>query len=51
MHLFKAELYDHYYDQAHFTKEFRKMTGHSPQKFIREVSNEFGRRLMRQQQV
>jgi AraC-like DNA-binding protein len=49
--LFKAELYDHYYDQAHFTKEFRKMTGHSPQKFIREVSNEFGRRLVRQQHV
>jgi len=49
--LFKAELYDHYYDQAHFTKEFRKMTGHSPQRFIREVSNEFGRRLVRQQQV
>jgi len=44
--MFKAELYDHYYDQAHFTKEFRKMTGHPPGKFIREVSNEFGRRLM-----
>jgi AraC-like DNA-binding protein len=47
--VFKAELYDHYYDQAHFTKEFRKMTGHSPGKFIREVSNEFGRRLVRHQ--
>jgi len=47
--LFKAELYDHYYDQAHFTREFRKMTGHSPRKFIRDVPNEFGRRLMRQQ--
>jgi len=47
--LFKAELYDHYYDQAHFSKEFRRMTGHSPQRFIREVSNEFGRRLVRQQ--
>lgn len=45
----KAELYDHYYDQSHFTKEFRKMTGHSPGKFIREVSNEFGRRLVRHQ--
>lgn len=45
--VFKAELYDHYYDQAHFTREFRKMTGHSPAKFIREVSNEFGRRLVR----
>ena len=47
--LVKAELYDHYYDQAHFTREFRRMTGHSPQRFVREVSNEFGRRLVRQQ--
>jgi AraC-like DNA-binding protein len=44
----KAELYDHYYDQAHFTREFRRMTGHSPQRFVREVSNEFGRHLVRQ---
>jgi AraC-like DNA-binding protein len=43
---FKSDLYSHYYDQAHFTNEFRKMTGHSPRKFIRGVSNEFGRRLL-----
>jgi AraC-like DNA-binding protein len=42
----KDELYGYYYDQAHFTKEFRKMTGYAPGKFTREVSNEFGRRLM-----
>lgn len=42
---FKEELYDYYYDQAHFTKEFKKMTGYAPHKFSREVSNEFGRRL------
>ncbi|PWT80572.1 MAG: hypothetical protein C5B57_12055 [Blastocatellia bacterium] len=47
--LMKAELYDHYYDQAHFTREFRRMTGHSPQRFVREVSNEFGRRLVHRQ--
>lgn len=41
----KEELYDYYCDQAHFTKEFKKMTGYSPQKFTLEVSNEFGRRL------
>lgn len=41
----KEELYDYYYDQAHFTKEFRRMTGYSPRKFTLEVSNEFGRRL------
>jgi AraC-like DNA-binding protein len=43
---FKTELYSHYYDQAHFTNEFRKMTGHSPRKFIHGISNEFGRRLL-----
>lgn len=43
--VFKEELYDYYYDQAHFTREFKKMTGYAPQKFSREVSNEFGRRL------
>jgi AraC-like DNA-binding protein len=45
--LLKNDLYDYYYDQAHFTKEFKKMTGYSPRRFSREVSNEFGRRLLR----
>ena len=43
----KNDLYDDYYDQAHFSKEFRKMTGYSPAKFRSEVVNEFGRRLLR----
>ena len=43
--LLKEELYDYYYDQAHFSKEFKKMTGHPPGKFIIDVSNEFGRSL------
>jgi len=47
--LLKADLYDHYYDQSHFTREFHRMTGHPPQTFMREVPNEFGRRLVRQQ--
>lgn len=42
---FKDELYNYYYDQAHFTKEFKKMTGFAPRHFIENVSNEFGRRL------
>jgi AraC-like DNA-binding protein len=41
----KEELYDYYYDQAHFSKEFKRMTGHSPRDFMIVVSNEFGRRL------
>lgn len=43
--LLKEDLYEYYYDQSHFTKEFKKMTGYSPRKFSLEVSNEFGRRL------
>lgn len=43
--LFKGELYDDYYDEAHFCKEFKRMTGYSPRRFTLEVSNEFGRRL------
>jgi AraC-like DNA-binding protein len=42
----KDELYDYYYDQSHFTREFHRMTGHSPQRFIQTVPNEFGRRLL-----
>jgi AraC-like DNA-binding protein len=45
--LLKGDLYEHYYDQAHFSKEFKKMTGHAPREFAREISNEFGRRLSR----
>jgi AraC-like DNA-binding protein len=42
----REELYDYYYDQSHFTKVFKKMTSFSPEHFTREVSNEFGRRLL-----
>ncbi|HSD63281.1 MAG TPA: DUF6597 domain-containing transcriptional factor [Ignavibacteriaceae bacterium] len=39
------ELYNYYYDQAHFNKEFKRMTGFSPKYFSSKVSNEFGRQL------
>jgi AraC-like DNA-binding protein len=41
----RDELYDDYYDQAHFAKEFKRMTGYPPRQFSLEVSNEFGRHL------
>ena len=43
--LLKDDLFEHYYDQSHFTKEFKKMTGYSPRRFSLEISNEFGRLL------
>jgi AraC-like DNA-binding protein len=41
----KGELYADYYDEAHFCNEFKRMTGYSPRRFTRAVTNEFGRRL------
>jgi AraC-like DNA-binding protein len=43
--LLKRDLYEYYYDQSHFTREFKRMTGYSPRKFSHEIPNEFGRRL------
>jgi AraC-like DNA-binding protein len=39
------ELYDYYFDQAHFDKEFKRMTGFSPKYFYSKIPNEFGREL------
>lgn len=41
----RQELYDDYCDQAHFTREFKKMTGYPPGRFNREVSTELTKRL------
>ena len=39
---FKRDIYDYFYDQAHFIKEFKRFTGLSPLKFVKS-ENEFGR--------
>ena len=36
------DLYEFYYDQSHFTKEFRKFTGYSPRQYL-ELRNEFAK--------
>ncbi len=41
----KRDIYDFYYDQSHFGRDFRKMTGYPPKRFFLGVRNEFGRRL------
>jgi len=38
----KDSLYAHYYDQAHFIKEFKRFTGYTPQKYV-ELGNTFGK--------
>lgn len=38
----KEYMYRYFYDQAHFTKEFKRFTGLSPLRFVRS-GNEFGR--------
>lgn len=43
--LLKNDMYDYYYDQSHFTKEFNKMIGHAPREYWGTASNEFGRRV------
>jgi uncharacterized protein DUF6597 len=39
---FKEKIYDYFYDQAHFIKEFKRFTGLSPLKFVKS-ENEFGK--------
>jgi hypothetical protein len=38
----KEDIYDYFYDQAHFIKDFNRFTGFSPMKFAKS-ENEFGR--------
>ena len=44
---FKEDIYDYFYDQAHFIKEFKRFTGLSPLKFVRS-ENEFGKIFYRE---
>ncbi|MDJ1471034.1 helix-turn-helix domain-containing protein [Cytophagaceae bacterium DM2B3-1] len=39
---YKDDLYQFYYDQSHFIKEFKRFTGYSPVRYA-ETDNEFGR--------
>ena len=39
--VFKDDVYNYFYDQSHFIKEFKRFTGLSPLKFIKS-ENEFG---------
>jgi len=39
---FKEDIYDYFYDQSHFIKDFKRFTGVSPMKYMRS-ENEFGR--------
>lgn len=41
--LIKDDLYECYYDQSHFTKEFKKMTGYSPRGLASGIVNDLGR--------
>jgi AraC-like DNA-binding protein len=43
--LLRRDLYDRYFDQAHFIKEFKRMTGYSPREFCLGVTNDIGRQL------
>ena len=38
----KEDIYDYFYDRAHFIKDFNRFTGYSPLKFAKS-ENEFGR--------
>jgi len=39
---YTENLYEYYYDQAHFIKEFKKYTGHSPKQYA-HLKNDFGK--------
>jgi len=41
----KEDVHKYYYDDAHFNKDFKKMTGFPPKYYFLNVPNRFGRQL------
>ena len=41
----RADVHKYFYDEAHFGKTFKKMTGFSPKHYFSHVPNRFGRQL------
>lgn len=46
---FREDLLEFYYDQAHFSREFKRFTGHAPGRYA-QADNEFGRIFYRGRQ-
>jgi len=41
----RTQLDSFYYDQAHFTREFKRLTGFPPRRYMREINSDFCRRI------
>jgi AraC-like DNA-binding protein len=41
----KEDVHEYFYDEAHFNKEFKRMTGFPPKHYFLKVPNRFGRQL------
>jgi AraC-like DNA-binding protein len=41
----RTELDSFYYDQAHFTREFKRLTGFPPRRYMQQINSEFCRRI------
>jgi AraC-like DNA-binding protein len=41
----RAELDAFYYDQSHFTREFKRLTGFPPRRYMQQINSEFCRRI------
>jgi AraC-like DNA-binding protein len=41
----RSQLDSFYYDQAHFTREFKRLTGFPPRRYMHEINSDFCRRI------